>query len=204
MELELSKIISATTLLFFIMDPIGNAPVCVSLLREVPAKRAQKVIVREFLFALGVLVFFLFAGSTIMQYLDVSTASLGIAGGVVLFLIAAQMVFGDPHNIMGMKEQIDGEPFFVPIAVPLIAGPSAMAMLLLFVSREPNLWSSWLIALILAWIGSLIVTCNATILLRMLGKRGITAVQHLVGMLLVVIAVEMIVKGIREAIVRMS
>ncbi|MGD9127854.1 MAG: MarC family protein [Planctomycetia bacterium] len=198
--IELGKIVTAATLLFFIMDPIGNTPVCVSLLKKVAPERAQKVIFREFLFALAVLVFFLFAGSTIMKYLDVSMASLSVSGGVVLFLIAVQMVFGDSHNMMGTKEQFHGEPLFVPIAVPLIAGPSAMAMLLLFVSREPELWFSWLIALILAWVISLLVVFNATRLLRSLGERGITAVQHLIGMLLVVISVEMVLKGIREAI----
>ena len=194
-----TDILTAATLLFFIMDPLGNTPVFVSLMKDVPAKRVPRVIFREHLFALGVLVTFLFTGTTIMKYLDISAASLGISGGVVLFLIAVQMVFGDPHETIGMKDRFDGEPFFVPMAVPLIAGPSAMAMLLLFVSREPAKWHSWLLALLIAWLGSLFVMSNATIVLRILGKRGVIAVQRLMGMLLVAISVEMLIKGIKQA-----
>lgn len=197
--MELTSILTAATLLFFIMDPFGNSPVFVSLLKDVPLKRSQMIIFREYIFALGVLVLFLFTGTTIMKYLDISPASLGISGGVVLFLIAVQMVFGDPHEVMGTKDRFSGEPFFVPMAVPLIAGPSAMTMLLLFVSREPSRWLSWLFALLIAWLSSLFITLNATFLLRFLGKRGVFAMQRLIGMLLVAIAVEMIVKGIRQA-----
>lgn len=178
------------------MDPVGNTPVFLSLLSGFEPRRAKAVVVRELIFALGVLIAFLFAGSYILQVLQVTEPALSISGGIILFLIALKMIFTDVHEMFGKAPE--GEPFFVPLAVPLIAGPSAMATVLLLMARQPDRWPNWLLAIFCAWLASGTILYFATSLGRILGERGTSAMQRLFGMLLTTVAVQMFLTGIRQ------
>jgi multiple antibiotic resistance protein len=191
------SITSAALLLFFVMDPLGNVPLFMAALKNVALERQRIVILRELVIALAVLLAFLFGGPKLLQLLHVSGTALTVAGGVVLLLIALRMVFPTSDHALG-EEVAPGEPFVVPLAIPYIAGPSAMATVLLLTSREPERWPAWLLALLLAWAATGLVLFFAPTLGRVLGSRGLLAVERLMGMLLVVVAVEMIMSGLRE------
>ena len=188
--------LSAAVLLFLVMDPVGNIPVFLSLLSGLEPRRAKAVVVRELIFALGVLIAFLFAGSHILQVLQVTEPALSISGGIILFLIALKMIFADVNEMFGKAPE--GEPFVVPLAVPLIAGPSAMATVLLLMARQPDRWPNWLLAIFCAWLASGTILYFATSLGRILGERGTSAMQRLFGMLLTTVAVQMFLTGIQQ------
>lgn len=188
--------LSAAVLLFLVMDPVGNIPVFLSLLSNLEPRRAKAVVVRELIFALGVLIAFLFAGSYILQVLHVTEPALSISGGIILFLIALKMIFADVDEMFGKAPE--GEPFVVPLAVPLIAGPSAMATVLLLMARQPDRWPDWLLAIFCAWLASGTILYFATSLGSILGERGTSAMQRLFGMLLTTVAVQMFLTGIQQ------
>lgn len=188
--------LSATILLFLVLDPVGNIPVFLSLLAGLERRRARVVLVRELLIALGVLVAFLFGGRFILDVLQISEPALSIAGGIILFLIALKMIFSDVNEIFGASP--DGEPFIVPLAIPLIAGPSAMATVLLLMAQQPARWPCWFVALFGAWLASGILLYFASSIERLLGRRGELAAQRLSGMLLTTVAVQMSLTGIHQ------
>ncbi|MBI4878372.1 MAG: NAAT family transporter [Planctomycetes bacterium] len=185
---------SATVLLFLVLDPFGNIPFFVAALTACEPRRHSRIIARELLIALGVLLVFLFSGRHILQVLGISEPALTVAGGIVLFLIAVRMVFPAPHHAAG--EEVEGEPFIVPLAVPYVAGPSALASVLLIMSREPERWPEWLAALLVAWTGTGLILSLSGILARKLGKRVLVAIERLMGMILVAIAVQMVMTGV--------
>lgn len=185
---------SSIVLLLLVMDPIGNIPFFLSALAKVDPSRQTKVAARELLIAYGVMVVFLFAGKSMMQLLQISESALTIAGGVVLFLIALRMVF--PSHDKSMQEDFDGEPFIVPLAIPYVAGPSVLATQLLFMSREPERWPEWWLALTVAWLITAVLVLLAGKLRKYLGQRGLVALERLMGMILVAIAVQMLLSGI--------
>ena len=149
-------IASAALLLFLILDPLGNIPVFLSLLKGLPPARQRVVIVRELLIALAVLMLFLWAGRYLLELMHLRQESVSIAGGIILFLIGLRMIFPPSDGIMG--EQPDGEPFIVPMAIPMIAGPSGMAAVMLLGSQEPGRMGDWSLALAIAWAATAI-TC---------------------------------------------
>jgi MarC family membrane protein len=193
------SVLSAAFLLFLILDPFGNLPIAAALLHKVPPARRPKVVLRECLIAYGVLLFFLLFGQYLMSFMQLSQTSLGIAGGVVLLLIALRMVFPGGRPLFG-GDELEQEPLFVPLAVPAIAGPSSMAMVMLLVSREPERLLSWVGALTLATLASTVVLVSGGWLIRRLGERGTHAMERLAGLILCAIAVEMVLGGIRTFI----
>ena len=195
-------LVSAALLLFLVLDPLGNIPFFVPALKNVAAPRRRLVVARELLVALVVLVLFLFAGPYILQLLDISEPALTIAGGVILFLIALRMIF--PSSEKSMHEEVDGEPFIVPLAIPYVAGPSALATELLLMSREPERWLEWLAALLLAWLASSIIIFFASGLAQYLGQKGLIAMERLMGMVLITVAINMLLNGIRVALATLS
>jgi len=190
-------LLSATILLFLVMDPLGNILLFVTALQTVPAKRRKHVVVRELLIAYGVLVVFLFTGEHLLHALNITGPALTIAGGLVLFLIALRMVFPSSEN--SLAEHVKGEPFLVPLAIPYVAGPSALATLLLLMSREPQRWAVWLLALTCAWLASAAILILGGQLSRFFGPRGLLALERLMGLLLVTLAVQMFIEGLRSA-----
>ena len=186
--------ISATLLLFLVLDPFGNVPFFLPLLRLVPPERRRHVLAREMLIALAILIFFLFCGPYVMDLLDIDNSSVGIAGGVVLFLIAIRMTFGGAEKIFAYST--DREPFIVPMATPYVAGPSAIAILLLMMAQNPSQWPIWLAAVFVAWLGTSIIIMASDFLLSIFSERVLTAVERLMGLILATIAVNMLLKGI--------
>jgi len=189
-------ILSAATLLFLILDPLGNIPVFLSLLRRLPPARQRLVLARELMIALAVLMLFLWGGQYALEVMHLRQESVAIAGGIVLFLIGLRMIFPPPEGLMG--EIPDGEPFIVPMAIPLVAGPSGMAAVLLMGSNEPHRLGEWSLALLLAWSASAALLFSATYLYRLLGARALTAMERLMGMLLVAISVQMLLDGLGD------
>ncbi len=188
--------LSAGILLFLIMDPLGNVPLFLSLLKHVPPKRRRRVMVRELLIALGVLLGFLFGGQFMLHLLQLKPDSISVAGGIVLFLIGIRMVFppADGSGIFGKSG--DGEPFIVPMAIPGVAGPSAMAALLLLTNTQPGRTADWVTALLLAWLATSVILLSATFLFRWMGESVLTALERVMGMLLIAMAVQMFMAGV--------
>lgn len=187
-------ILSAALLLFLILDPLGNIPVFLSLLKPLTPRRQRVVLVRELLIALVVLMAFLWGGKYALELMHLRQESVAIAGGIVLFLIGIRMIFPRPEGLMGAVP--DGEPFIVPMAIPLVAGPSGMAAVMLMGSNEPERLGDWSLALMLAWGGTAAILMSATLLYRLLGARALTALERLMGMLLVAISVQMLLDGL--------
>ncbi len=189
-------LVSATFLLLLVTDPLGNVPVFLACLKEVEKRRHLPIIVREVFFAFLVLSAFLFLGRFILALLHLSESSLRLAGGILLFLISIRMLFPDKSGVFG--ELPAGEPFIFPLAVPLVAGPSAVATVLILAAREPQRLWLWFAAVSLCCAICAAVLCLAPVLLRVLGVRVLNALEKLMGLLLSAIAVEMVVAGIRE------
>ena len=189
---------SATILLFLVMDPLGNIPFFLASLKPVDPARQRRVVVRELLIAYAVMVAFLFAGQPLLEILRISEPALTIAGGVVLFLIALRMVFPAPGG--SLHEEIAGEPFIVPLAIPYVAGPSVLATELLLMSREPQRWLSWLAALSIAWLASAAILLLASTIRSYVSEKGMIAIERLMGMILVAIAIQMVLSGVERYI----
>ena len=192
---------SAVVILLLVMDPIGNIPLFVSLLRNVDPARRVTVVVRECAIAYALLLAFVFFGKRMLDLLELSDSSLNIAGGVILFLIALRMIFKHPEGIFGTTDTIAGEPFIVPLAIPSIAGPTALATVILMVSRAPERVLEWVVALTVAMTLTLVLLLSAERVSKWVGERGVLALERLMGLALTAIAVEMLLRGI-EAFVR--
>lgn len=189
------EIISTALLLFLIMDPLGNIPVFLSLLKPLPKKRQRIVLVRELLIALAVLLGFLWAGKHVLAVMHLRQESVSIAGGIILFLIGLKMIFPSPAGMFGGGES--GEPFIVPMAIPLVAGPSSMAAVMLIGSQDATRMLDWTLALTIAWLATSAILFSATYLYKLLGKQALVALERLMGMLLVAISVQMFMDGMR-------
>ena len=187
-------IAAAALLLFLILDPLGNIPILLSLFKDLPAARQRKVLLRELLIALVVLMLFLWGGQYALELMHLRQESVSIAGGIVLFLIGLRMIFPTPEGVMG--EMPGGEPFIVPVAIPMIAGPSGMAAVMLLGSQEPGRMGDWMLALTIAWGATAIILFSATYLQKWLGTRVLTAIERLMGMVIVAISVQMLLDGI--------
>ena len=190
---------SAVVILVLVMDPVGNIPLFVSALRQVEPARRARVILRECLIAFAVLMLFVFFGGTILGVLGLSDAALGIAGGLILFLVALRMIFRHPEGIFG--DTAAAEPFIVPLATPAIAGPAAIATVMLLVSRAPQRLLEWCLAVTIAMLVTVAVLTAAERITKLAGERGLLAFERLMGLILTTIAVEMLLRGI-EGFVR--
>ena len=187
---------SAAVMLFLIMDPLGNLPVFLSILRHIDPKRRRKVMIRELLFSLVIMMLFLFAGQQVLGFLNLRQEAVSIAGGIILFLIAIKMIFPAEGGVTGLAA--GEEPFLVPMAIPMIAGPSILASLLLLANQEPTRMTDWSLALFLAWAASAVILMFYELFNKLLGERGLTAVERLMGMLLVMISVQMLLDGVHH------
>ena len=184
--------LSAALLLFLILDPLGNIPVVLGLLKPLAPARRRIVLARELLIALGVLGTFLWFGKYVLDAMHLRQESVSIAGGIILFLIGLKMIF--PSHEGG--ETTEGEPFIVPLAIPMIAGPSGMASVMLLGTQEPGRMADWSLALLIAWAATAVILFSATSLYKVLGTRVLVAVERLMGMLLVAISVQMFLDGV--------
>lgn len=186
-------VFSAGITLFLIMDPLGNLPIFVSVLKGVAEERRTRVLVRELLLAYGIMVGFLFAGRYVLSFLHLRQESVSISGGIILFIIALRMIFPRPGRDEGLP---DGEPFIVPLAIPMVAGPSVLAALLLMTSSGGGSHLLWLASLTGAWVVSAGILLMSPTVYRVLGQRGLMAMERLMGMVLVMLSVQMFLDGV--------
>jgi MarC family membrane protein len=197
-----ADVFSAAVLLFLVIDPFGNVPIVIAALTNVPAARRLRVVLRECFIAYVVLLGFMLGGRMFLQWLQLSEVSLAIAGGIILFLIALRMVFRHPEGVFG--DRPGAEPFVVPLAVPSIAGPSALATVMLLASRDPTRLPAWIAALTAAMLVASAVMLGAHRLQRALGERGMIAVERLMGLVLTAIAVQMLLDGVRTFVAQIG
>src|SRR5471032_2405763 len=182
----MTEMISATILLFLIMDPLGNLPIFMSVLKHLDPKRRRIVLIREMLIALILMLIFLFAGEKILSFLNLRTETVSISGGIILFLIAIKMIFpSEEKSSTGLSA--GEEPFLVPMAIPLVAGPSILATLMLLSHQYPNQMSHLTLAMLLL----------SNLFLRLLGDKGVSALERLMGLILVMLSTQMFLDGIR-------
>ena len=190
-----SEFVSALILLLLVVDPFGNVPLVNAMLSGVAPARRRRVIARECAAAYAILLAFMAFGRELLLLMHLSETSLTIAGGVILFMIAIRMVFGHPEGAFGV--QPSGEPLIVPLAVPLIAGPSALATVMLLATRDPGNFGLLGAALTATMALATLILLAGERLQRWLGERAMQALERLMGLILTTIAVEMLLGGIR-------
>lgn len=188
------EFLSVFVALFLIMDPFGNIPVFLAVLDKVAPERRRKVLVRELLFALAAVIVCILAGKQIVGLMGLKPEAISIAGGIILFLIAIRMIY--PLKIFETRDESVGEPLLVPLAIPLIAGPSLLAVLLLFASSQSPDFQTLGLAAFLAWFLTSLILYFSTYLIRFLGRNGLTAIERLMGMILVAISIQLFLDGV--------
>ena len=182
--------LSIALLLFSVLDPFGNLVTLNTLLRTSQPARRRRIIIRESVIALGILQLSVFAGGIILRALGLQAYTLGISGGIVLFMIALGMIY-PAHRVID-KEGLD-DPLVVPIAMPLIAGPGAISAVILMAQNNPV--TSVALAVAMAWLPTAIILAVSTSIFNFLGPRGAVAVERLMGILLVMLSVQMVLDG---------
>ena len=181
--------------LFLIMDPLGNVPIFLVVLERVAEHRRRYISLRELIIALIVMLLFLFAGPAMLRTLGISPEAVAIAGGLVLLIIAIRMIFPlRGSSVMGDDDEDHGEPLLVPLAIPLLAGPSLLATLMLR-ANSGNILQHTLPALLLAWAASAVILLASPFLYRIFGNRGLKAMERLMGMVLICISVQMLLNA---------
>ena len=185
-------IINIAVVFFLIMDPLGNVPLFLAVLKDIDSKRHLRITVRELSIAYIALLVYLFAGRYVLDFLNLSQTAISISGGIILFIIAIRMIFPSKNGIFGESE--DGEPLIVPLAIPAVAGPSILAVLMLMTQTKSLLDLS--AAITLAWVCTAAILLAATPLHKILGRRGLSAIERLMGMILVMMSVQMMLNAI--------
>ncbi|PJE78652.1 hypothetical protein CI610_02408 [invertebrate metagenome] len=189
------EIFSVAILLFLIMDPLGNLPVFIAVLKGVPEERRTKILFREMLIALIILLVFVFAGENILQVLHLKQESVGIAGGIILFMIAIKMIFPTASGAAG--DVLDEEPFIVPLATPLVAGPSILAALILSAHQYPGEEWKLVTAVVSAWAVTALILMFSNPVMKLIGHRGVIALERLMGMVLVMLSIQMLLDALK-------
>lgn len=193
--------LSTVILLFIVIDPVGLAPMVQGMLRKCTPARQRKILARELLFALALLLLFFFSGNFLLDILGLEPSSLSISGGILLFLVALGMVFPAKSMMSSHTQHTEqDEPFIVPIAMPLMAGPSSLAIIMLHASQSPDSLSriTYCAAIVTAWLLSGIVLFIAHKFLRFLGDKGTIALERMMGMVLIMISVQMFMNGLAD------
>ena len=190
----MDSFISSVITLVLVMDGFGNIPLFIAALKKVAPERRTLVIFRELMIALAIMVFFLFCGKWFLRAFGIHSYSLSIAGGIILFLISINLVFSTDDN--GLQKDPKDEPFIVPLAIPLVAGPAALSMVLILAAQHSKMVT--LGAVICASIINMAILMCSFPLSRLLGQRGLTAIERLTGMILILMSVDMVLGGIAE------
>lgn len=188
------SIFSSIIMLFLIMNPLGNLPVFLSTLKTVDPKRHTFIIIRETLIAFIFLVAFMFFGQYFLQGAQISEQALGVSGGIILFIISIRMIF--PEEKTKINHQPKHEPFIVPLAIPLTAGPGALTTVMLFASQHPEKRVLWLLAIFITSLAVCFVLLGARLLSNFFSERGLIALERLSGMMLTAMAVQMFLSGV--------
>ena len=176
------------------MDSIGNIPLFISLLKDLNPKRQRQIILRELLIALLIMIGFSLIGNAILSSLKISEYSLLMSGGIILFIISIKMIFPLPHD-NHIEHGREKEPFIVPLAIPLVAGPAVLAAIMLYAKQEEGFFVT-IAAIVLAWALSTVILLSSSILKRWMGLKGIIACERLMGLLLVMLSIQMFLSGV--------
>ncbi len=192
------SIVSTALVLTFILDPFGNVPLLLTILKDVDRKQHRRIIIREMLIGLVILLLFLFAGRSFLNLFHLETSSVSIAGGLIFLIIALRLIF--PSSDGSPIFSSTGEPFIVPIAMPMVAGPSALATLMVMANNHQGHLSGLFFAVMIAWGITACVLLLSPLFFRILRKKGLIALEKLMGMLLLIMAVQMLENGISEYI----
>lgn len=190
----MQQIWTSALILLFVIDPFGNVPLLLAIIKDLPRRRQIAIILREMFIGLALMIVFLFFGKSFLGLFGLETGAIRIAGGIIFFVIGLRMVFPGPEGPISAGS---GEPFIVPIAIPLIAGPSALATLILMGEGQKQSRPSVLVSLFIAWAISSAVLVLSPVFYRLLGERGLDALERLMGMLLLMLSVQMLIDGIR-------
>ena len=188
----MDSIFSIAVTFFLVTNPIGNSPAILALVKSFDFARQKRIMLREAIFALFIALFFQYLGEPFLSLLNIQKYAVTLCGGTLLFLVALQMIFAlsEPEETASLKQ----EPFIVPIATPLLSGPGLLTIIMLKSQLEQNNWHITL-AILIAWIGVIGVMVLAPYLQKALGKRGMIALEQFMGLLLAMIAMEMIITG---------
>lgn len=192
------KLFSTAYTLFLLMDPLGNIPLFLALLKGINAKRQRQIIMRELIIALGIMILFNFIGDALLTSLNVSQYTVLISGGIILFMISLKMIFPPQKDGEAMAAE-EKEPFIVPLAIPLVAGPALLAAIILLGKQEVS--SAITVgAICIAWAFTTVILLSASALKKILGSRGIIACERLMGLLLTMLAIQMFLEGMTQYI----
>lgn len=189
------RVLSTALSLFVLMDSIGNVPFYISFLKDLPPTRQKQIIWRELLIALAIIIAFAFLGEGLMSFLNIKEDTIQIAGGIILFLLCLRMIFPAAQDNHTPPCQDLAEPFIVPLAIPLVAGPGVLAAVMIYARQQTNPWDM-LGAIFIAWTASLIILLCSTHLQKLLGRKGIVAMERLMGLILTLIAIQMFLGGV--------
>ncbi|CDR35123.1 MarC family protein [Criblamydia sequanensis] len=198
---EIEAIIRFAFSIFIITNPIGNSPAILTLVKDFPLQKQRAIVIREGLIALGIALFFLFFGTWFLGLLSLEEYALALCGGLLLFFVALSLIFPSPKE--ENEKSSNKEPFIVPIATPLLTGPSLIAIIMLF-SKDSAGFIKVLLGLLIAWLGVMPVLIFTPYLQKAFGKKGLLLLEQLMGMILSFMAIEMILKGIRLFINQLS
>lgn len=188
--------------LFLLMDAVGNLPLFIAILKDIPRKRQLQIIFRELIIALFVMILFHFVGNAFLNALQIQQYAVLVAGGIILFLISLKMIFPSGHDSETFSSR-DKEPFIVPLAIPFVAGPAVLAAIMLYSRQQPETYIT-ITAIVLAWAISTIILLSSAFLNKVLGKRGILATERLMGLILTMMSVQMFLQGISQFMLRDS
>lgn len=195
--MDLGLIFTTAFSLFLLMDPIGNVPIFIAVLKSIDTKRQKQIIIRELLIALFTICLFALMGDSILNLLDISKPTIQISGGIILFLISLKLIFPPTEEQKKSKVDLKKEPLIVPLAIPLVAGPAVLASVIIYSSELPSNFYN-LAAIFVAWLASTVILIFSGSISRILGERGIAACERLMGLILTMISVEMFLQGIKN------
>jgi multiple antibiotic resistance protein len=189
-----SLIFSTAFSLFILMDPIGNIPIYLSILKKLNLKRRLWIVAREMLIALAIIILFSLFGRGFLDFLEISNECIYLAGGIILFIMGLKMIFPE-NGSLASSFSVDGEPLIFPLAIPLVAGPAVLAAVMIYSSQLDSFFPL-LTAILFAWVPSVGILLSATYLQKWLGEKGILAIERLMGLILILIAINMFLQGI--------
>lgn len=195
-------LITGFVTLFVIIDPIGITPLFVALTQGMTQKRRQTIALRAILTSVFVLSLFTIFGEAVLSFVGISMPAFRIAGGLLLFLTALDMLFQrrtKRREDQAEEEDHHDDPSVFPLGIPLIAGPGAIATMILLAGQKPGLTGLMMVLGIMLAVLTIVflLFMTATWLERALGKTGINVVTRLLGMLLSALAVQFVLDGLR-------
>lgn len=188
------SVLSVAFSLFLLMDSIGNIPLYISVLKGINPERQRVIILRELIIALVIIIFFAFLGNELMDFLKIEPATIQIAGGIILFLLCLKMIFPTASNSQSGLPENEMEPFIVPLAIPLVAGPGVLAAVMIFAQQQTNPLMM-IGSICIAWTASLLILLCSSFLKKILGSKGLLALERLMGLILILISVQMFLSG---------